>query len=269
MNGCGYLKLIRSEDTLELMRRPNEFLLLAQIAYRAKRTSAFSALGLEPGQALVGDYKSIGLTERQYRTAKKNLEKWGFSTFKATNKGTIATLIKSTVFDINSDSGDEQSDGQATDRRRASDEQATTNKNEKKEKKGKKEKIYTSDSTEIGLSAHLLDAILSWKPDFKKPNIQSWAKHIDLMIRLDGRGPDRIREVIDWCQAEGCFWRANILSTEKLRKQFDRIDAGMMETENGKRLSRNTNGQTAGRGGAARATPGKYDDLPYIEAGSE
>ncbi len=73
------------------------------------------------------------------------------------------------------------------------------------------------------LSELLLKLILERKPDFRKPNLEKWASHIDKMIRLDKRSPDRIREIIQWCQADD-FWQNNILSTEKLRKQFDKLE---------------------------------------------
>jgi uncharacterized phage protein (TIGR02220 family) len=135
--GESYIKLMRSEDTAELIKHPRELALLTLIAYRAKRTVCFSALGLEPGEALIGDHKSCGLTMRQYRTAKQNLEKWGFSTFKATNRGTIAKLINTNIYDINCEKSDNQGDNRPTSKRQASDKQPTTNKNGNKEKKDK------------------------------------------------------------------------------------------------------------------------------------
>jgi len=42
------------------------------------------------------------------------------------------------------------------------------------------------------------------------------------MIRLDKRKPEKIKEVIDWCQADD-FWYANILSTKKLREKYDQL----------------------------------------------
>jgi hypothetical protein len=97
-----FLMLMKNEDTMELLvNAPNAFTLLYQIASRAKRSYGYSVHGLKVGQAYIGDYKSIGLTERKYRTAKGLLERSGFATFKGTNKGTIATLINSRVFDIN------------------------------------------------------------------------------------------------------------------------------------------------------------------------
>lgn len=83
-------------------------------------------------------------------------------------------------------------------------------------------KTFLSDSIEVRLAALLFEKILSRNPNHKKPNIQSWAKDINLMIRIDKRTPEDIRRVIEWCQNH-TFWQSNILSTEKLRKQFDQL----------------------------------------------
>ncbi len=82
---------------------------------------------------------------------------------------------------------------------------------------------YSQNSNEFRLSSLLIERIIKRKPDFKKPNLQSWAGHIDKMIRLDNRKPARIREIIQWCQSDD-FWQNNILSTAKLRKQFDKLE---------------------------------------------
>jgi len=81
---------------------------------------------------------------------------------------------------------------------------------------------YLSDSDEIRLASRLYDRIAFKNPKFKKPNFQTWAVHIDRMLRIDNRMPDEIKAVIDWCQQD-IFWDSNILSTQKLRKQFDRL----------------------------------------------
>jgi biotin operon repressor len=78
----------------------------------------------------------------------------------------------------------------------------------------------------LRLAELLLDLILARKPDFRKPNLQTWAKEIDKMIRLDSRTPQRIETVIRWCQGDA-FWAGNILSTETLRRQFDRLEIKM------------------------------------------
>jgi len=86
----------------------------------------------------------------------------------------------------------------------------------------KKEKSYSVTSIEVQLSELLLNLILERRNGFKKPDLQKWAKHIDLMIREDKRDPEEIEKVIKWCQADK-FWQNNILSPRKLRKQFDQL----------------------------------------------
>jgi hypothetical protein len=141
----GYIKFMRSEETVELVRRPHEFTLLALISMRARRTCSFSTINLEPGEALIGDFQSCGMTEQKYRTAKRNLEKWGFITTRSTNRGTIAKLENSGIFDINMQEGNEQTNEQATDKQRPIDEPPTSNKNEIMNKNRKKERRSTND----------------------------------------------------------------------------------------------------------------------------
>jgi len=92
----------------------------------------------------------------------------------------------------------------------------------------RKSKTFSEDSKEYRLAKLLLDCILEHRPNFKRPNLQSWAKHIDLMIRVDKRSPEEIEEVIRWCQNDS-FWQANILSTKKLREKFDQLAIKMQK----------------------------------------
>jgi len=147
----GFLKLMRGEDTAELIKDHKAFALLALIAYRARRNGAFSVDGLSTGEALIGDYKSCGLTQQAYREAKQRLAGWGFATFKGTSKGTIARLIDSRVFDINAGGNNEPSNKRTTNQQRTNNERATTNKNERrKEGIKKKESPHTPRGVEGG-----------------------------------------------------------------------------------------------------------------------
>ena len=83
-------------------------------------------------------------------------------------------------------------------------------------------KNSSSDSIELRLSKKLYSHISKRNPEHKKPNLDEWAKHINRMIRHDKRNPEKIETVIDWCQADD-FWQNNILSTQKLRKQYDQL----------------------------------------------
>ncbi len=134
----GFIKLMRSDATRELLRDGPAFQLLTQIALRAKRTNDFNVHGLLIGQALIGDYASCGLTRRKYRTAMAHLERYGLARFQATHKGTIATLLDITIYDINEEQASQRCDQRPANKRPTEGHQAATIKNEKKEKKEKK-----------------------------------------------------------------------------------------------------------------------------------
>lgn len=103
------------------------------------------------------------------------------------------------------------------------------------QKKYIQKKLYCQNSFEIQTSELLLSSIRQRNPNFKQPDLQSWAKHVDLMLRLDKRSLEEIEKVITWCQADS-FWQNNILSTEKLRKQYDQLCL-KMTNGNGKHTS--------------------------------
>ena len=97
----------------------------------------------------------------------------------------------------------------------------TITKDTKYSRKSKKP-TFDNQSTPFQLSKYLFDLIEKRNPNFKKPDLQSWAYEIDKMIRIDKRDPQNIGAVINWCQ-QNEFWQNNVLSTTKLRKQFDQL----------------------------------------------
>jgi hypothetical protein len=107
---------------------------------------------------------------------------------------------------------------------------------------------FVEDSDEFRLASLLFSLIQERKPDHKKPNLQSWAKHIHLMLNGDKRTPQNIEAVIRWCQADAGDggkwkgWQNNILSTAKLREKFDTLELRMKEQKNGRQ---NTNQRPA------------------------
>ena len=140
-NRMSYVQLNRSKEVEELMKEKNCFMLLAQIAYRARRTDSFNVNNLDVWESLIWDHLSIWLSSREYRTAKDKLKKWWFATFKTTSKWTIAKIVSNCVFDINEE-WEGQTERQASDKletskRQAKDKQETTNKNVNKDNKEK------------------------------------------------------------------------------------------------------------------------------------
>ena len=95
-----FIKLKRTKELEELFKYPNEFILLSLIAYRAKRTeNRFD--DLEIGEAMIGDISKIRMSNSAYRRAKNRLSKWKLCAFRGTSRGTIATLLDSSIYDIN------------------------------------------------------------------------------------------------------------------------------------------------------------------------
>ncbi|MFY9560150.1 MAG: hypothetical protein WAQ52_07945 [Terriglobales bacterium] len=78
------------------------------------------------------------------------------------------------------------------------------------------------------LAALLKTEMLLNSPTHKITQAQErkWGRTADLMLRLDHRTPEQIAEVIRWAQHD-TFWMTNILSMEKLRKQFGQLSLKM------------------------------------------
>ena len=152
---AGFLKLNRGDTTLELLKDSKAFSLLALIAYRARRSDAFSVNGLSAGEALIGDFRSCGLTPKSYREAKERLTKWQFAAFKGTNKGTIARLIDSRVFDINTTTRGEPEDTRGANEGQTRGKQGATNKNERR---GRRVKNEESPHTPQGADGAVIDS---------------------------------------------------------------------------------------------------------------
>ncbi len=143
MNGNYFIKLMKSPATEELLKYPDGYILYSQIAIRAWHGDGFNVNGLTKGEAFIGDYKSIGLTERRYRSAKKKLEKWDLATFRPTNKGTIAKITSKIIFDVTMEHTDIPKSAPVTGKSQASDERLTTNKEYKNKEYKKRENIST------------------------------------------------------------------------------------------------------------------------------
>ncbi len=103
-----------------------------------------------------------------------------------------------------------------------------TDKDKDKDKdKSKSELPFPEDSDPFLLSSYLRKKILEANPAQKVPAdtpqaLEGWSKEAERMIRLDGHDPNLIATLIDWVTDDE-FWRTNILSMAKLRKQFPRL----------------------------------------------
>lgn len=125
--------MIRNSKELDhlLLLRPSAVLLLLLIAKRAKRSDDHPDATLALGEALIGDYKSYGATESTYRTDKSALKLTGQVTFRSTNKGTIAKIVRTSIFDICINEITDNLTDKLTVNQRTDPLKLTTNKNDK------------------------------------------------------------------------------------------------------------------------------------------
>ena len=84
------------------------------------------------------------------------------------------------------------------------------------------QKRYADDSQYMKVAVYLFEKIKERLPNKKEPDFQKWADEVRKTVELDGVPIERYKQVLDWSQNDD-FWQANILSTNKLRKQFDTI----------------------------------------------
>lgn len=119
-----FLKMVKNLEGEELNKKPFAWSLICLIARRACR---------ETRAAMIGDYKAYGMTEGQYRAAKKFLGDNGYCSFvgvrNGAKRGTVATLLDDRIFDINTI---ESNNGQTTDKTTDKTTDGTTDKNELK-----------------------------------------------------------------------------------------------------------------------------------------
>lgn len=187
---------MRSEEAEFLTAYPNACHLFFVMAQRARRTD-HPLNGLKAGQCFLGDIGKIGLTEQQYRTAKKQLAEWNLATFKGTNKGTVGTIINSKVYDINAKMDNEQ----PTSNQRAPNDQLTTNKECKKERmkepitsKKTNKKDLMSDESDVGIVLGYFNQVCSQK---LKVTTKAHTKNINARLN-DGYTVEDCKAVIDF-----------------------------------------------------------------------
>ena len=79
----------------------------------------------------------------------------------------------------------------------------------------------------IALSQLLSDRIAENFPQrtaLTEVQMMEWAREAERLQRIDGHPWEQIRELLEWSQADS-FWRRNILSMQKFRKQWNQLDA--------------------------------------------
>jgi len=176
-------------------------------------------INLKSGEALLGDHGRYGMTEREYRSAKRRLERWGLARFQATSRGTIARLLDQGIYDINEAPQGQTGDEPRADGRRPEGERPTTNKKEKKEKN------YPADSDESRLAQMLLDLIAERKADFRRSRPERPARPPDERIHRVPRAAGRRKLVFVGLARQGDPDYV-LACAEFMRRRFEQLYGG-------------------------------------------
>ena len=145
-----FIKFIPSDQAMFLVchKNPayqNAFRLLTIIAERARRYDGHPD-GLKVGQCHLGNWNDYGMSEQNYKTAKKILERMQLikiietnrtrkkATTGVTTEGTLVELCSTTVYDINIQQDNDSSNDCLTTAQRLPNDKLRKNKKEKKEK---------------------------------------------------------------------------------------------------------------------------------------
>jgi hypothetical protein len=78
------------------------------------------------------------------------------------------------------------------------------------------------DESDRASATWMFSLIQALDPKAREPNFDKWANTIRLMRETDQRSDVEIRAVFQWANADS-FWRANILSPDKLRDKFSQL----------------------------------------------
>jgi hypothetical protein len=221
------------ENTLlhgPLDANPQALRVYLHLLARARRTPTYvsvktgvgqTEVRLEPGELIYGRNRfaqDLNISPSTARNCIKKLERWGLIKVRPDSHFSIISVLNPIC---SSDAAPKV--GQALDRHRT----GTGHKPNENKKM-----VFNDDSEELRLATLLFDHLHQRDDKLKRPNLQTWAVHIDRLIRIDNREPEEIECVIRWCQADS-FWQSNIRSTDKLRRQFATLVDKMHSNTNG------------------------------------
>jgi len=103
----------------------------------------------------------------------------------------------------------------------------------RKQKGGFMEQLKFSEE-DVETAKFIFSRIKTVHPGFKKPDLNSWANQIRLMLERDGHNRENIKILFTWANNDH-FWQSIILSPSKLRKQWDTLEIKRLSNNNGKR----------------------------------
>jgi len=106
------------------------------------------------------------------------------------------------------------------------------------------------EGSDLNFAIKAFEEILKTSPDYKKPNLQTWAKDVRLMREIDGKDLSEMANVWMWVRQDR-FWSTNVLSISKFRDKYDQLKMKMNEVNsnetNGRPTTARPDNSTTGR----------------------
>lgn len=225
----GYVKLYRGLGESDIFHNEKLLKVFIWCLFKATHKKREQRIGrqkveLQEGQFVFGRNKAsieLNMAPSTLWDYMKLLEERHTINIKSNNKFSIVTVEKWAMYQCTEEKTDIKVDKKQT----SNKQQMDTNKNVKNVKN---KYIYVETSNEYRLAKYLFELIRKNNPTHKEPNLQTWAKHIDYMIRIDKRKVEDIEAMIYWCQHHK-FWHTCVLSTGKLREKYDQLSIQMKQ----------------------------------------
>lgn len=164
------------------------------------------------------------------------------------NVTTLITIVNYDSYQKNKPANDTANE--TADRQQAGSKQTQTTNIKNNVINGEQIKSRKFSADDLSLAEFIFSKVIEAAPKTKKPDLNLWANTIRLMRVRDNLNHSEIREVFTWANADE-FWSTNILSPEKLRKQFAKLHAQL----NKNKPAVNKHSNFADRNYAADATP--------------
>jgi hypothetical protein len=210
----------------------------------------FQGVEVKRGQVITGLNKlsfNTGISIQTLRTCLKRLEKTSEINIQSTNKFSIITICNYDTYQSDQQATNKQPNKPLTSNQQATNKQLTTNKNdnnienENNEKKIKNTLLSDLEKSEI-LIEHEKIALSFWRliksnvqsmggsvAQIENANVKNWVTPIRLMMDKDGITIEQLRTVKKALDPKepnhSKFWVATCLSTDSLRRNFNKIMA--------------------------------------------
>lgn len=129
------------------------------------------------------------------------------------------------------DTASDTTDEQQTDNGRGTNNNVNNVNNDNKPlvKASPKRSKFNFNDEDYRFAEEMFKRVLVINPAAKKPSLEGWANTIRLMREIDKRTHADMWAAFDWANRDS-FWCSNVLSPDKLRKQYDKLKVKANET---------------------------------------